>query len=329
MLYGRDRELEALERLYEEGRFEFLPVYGGRGTGKTALLKRFAEGRNAVYFRASEGGMEENLRGLVRALGEDWSDGTELRDVLDVVRRRSENERFLLIVDDYLNLARSRRSVGSTLRNFIDDIHRESGLFLVLCDSSKLFMMTGPPGTGSRLFSRRTGQMCLGPLKYDDARLMLDGFPERDRMRIYAMVGGIPGLLERFDPAAGLREYVTGTLPDGSCTLYETRLGLYTEFGKVSPYEEAVSAVARGLGDERSIADDMGIAPLDCGDILWYLCLAGIVDELCDGDGPSRYVLADRLLRFHHAFVRRHAGSADDAAEAAVRWLDSAFASEA
>ncbi len=44
MFQGRADELRTLQERYDSGRFEFLPVYGRRKAGKTALLKKFAEG---------------------------------------------------------------------------------------------------------------------------------------------------------------------------------------------------------------------------------------------------------------------------------------------
>ena len=41
MFIGRERELSALNKLYNTGRFEFAVVYGRRRVGKTALINEF------------------------------------------------------------------------------------------------------------------------------------------------------------------------------------------------------------------------------------------------------------------------------------------------
>lgn len=40
---GRERELAALNRLYNSGKFEFAVMYGRRRVGKTALINRFID----------------------------------------------------------------------------------------------------------------------------------------------------------------------------------------------------------------------------------------------------------------------------------------------
>lgn len=42
MFVGREYELQALERLYDRGKFQMAVVYGRRRVGKTALLDEFS-----------------------------------------------------------------------------------------------------------------------------------------------------------------------------------------------------------------------------------------------------------------------------------------------
>ena len=43
MFVGRERELAALNQLYESDKFEFVVIYGRRRVGKTALISRFID----------------------------------------------------------------------------------------------------------------------------------------------------------------------------------------------------------------------------------------------------------------------------------------------
>ena len=48
MFIGRERELEALDKLYSSNKFEFTVIYGRRRVGKTALINQFIQGKNAI-----------------------------------------------------------------------------------------------------------------------------------------------------------------------------------------------------------------------------------------------------------------------------------------
>ena len=49
MFIGRERELDALNRLYQSDKFEFAVIYGRRRVGKTALINAFIDKKNAIY----------------------------------------------------------------------------------------------------------------------------------------------------------------------------------------------------------------------------------------------------------------------------------------
>ena len=61
MFIGRNRELASLERMYVSDRFEFAVIYGRRRVGKTALINRFIDDKNAIYFMGVESNATQNL----------------------------------------------------------------------------------------------------------------------------------------------------------------------------------------------------------------------------------------------------------------------------
>lgn len=68
MFIGRERELTALNKLYESDRFEFAVIYGRRRVGKTALISRFIEDKNAIYFMGVESNARQNLENFSRSI---------------------------------------------------------------------------------------------------------------------------------------------------------------------------------------------------------------------------------------------------------------------
>ena len=73
MFIGREWELESLNALYNSGKFEFVVLYGRRRVGKTELIKRFIEGKNAVYFTGVESNARQNLENLSGSIIEYFS----------------------------------------------------------------------------------------------------------------------------------------------------------------------------------------------------------------------------------------------------------------
>lgn len=55
MFIGREKELTALNDLYNSGKLEFVVLYGRRRVGKTELIKHFIDDKNAIYFTGDTG----------------------------------------------------------------------------------------------------------------------------------------------------------------------------------------------------------------------------------------------------------------------------------
>ena len=61
MFIGRNQELTALNKLYQEDSFQFAVIYGRRRIGKTSLINQFLKGKRAIYFTGLEENALENL----------------------------------------------------------------------------------------------------------------------------------------------------------------------------------------------------------------------------------------------------------------------------
>ena len=105
MFIGRDRELGALEKLFDTGKFEFAVIYGRRRVGKTALISRFIDGKKAIYFMGVESNSRQNLENFSKSIIE-FSSGIEaetsfhsFQAALEYVFRLAEKERIILAID--------------------------------------------------------------------------------------------------------------------------------------------------------------------------------------------------------------------------------------
>ena len=64
MFQGRARELAELERLYTQGGFQMVVLYGRRRVGKTTLVREFAKDKPALFYTAKVQSDALNLAGF-------------------------------------------------------------------------------------------------------------------------------------------------------------------------------------------------------------------------------------------------------------------------
>ena len=68
MFIGRDKELNALDKLYKSDKFEFVVIYGRRRVGKTVLMNQFIGDKKSVYFMGVESNEKQNLENLSKSI---------------------------------------------------------------------------------------------------------------------------------------------------------------------------------------------------------------------------------------------------------------------
>lgn len=313
MFQGRADELWTLQERYASGRFEFLPVYGRRKMGKTALLKKFAEGKNAVYYSAQKGSLKANLSGLAKALTGVKADVPDMDTVLEIVRMKSEKERFLLIIDGFTNLRSRDDSVPGALKRFIDENRDSSKLFLILCGSSMNMMMHGSMGERSFLCSMRTGNLKIKPLSFQEARPFITQYSLEDQIRIYAMTGGVPLYLEQFSGTSLKDDIIRNFMMPGSFFPDEAFMTLAEDFENPVTYYPVFQAMAGGSSRNSEISQKADVSPALTTRYLNDLISVDIVSKEHPVDNPdgksTRYRIDDEFLKTYFKYIQ--SGCAD------------------
>ncbi len=307
MFVGRESELRALEDLYAEDRFQFVPITGRRRVGKTRLIEEFVKDKEAVFFRAVPGSESTNLSMFNELVSGD-PEPLRLDRILWRAEERSAGRRLVVVIDEYPNLVEDAGHNSGLINNFIEAARDTSKLFLILCGSSMSIMESEVLGKKSPLYGRRTGQIRLRPFDFATSRRMLGGFGLEDAVAIYGLVGGIPYYLEQFDPGRSLEENIKRRYLDPTSVIAgEPELLFLTEFRKPATYYSVIHSMSR---DRRTPSDIAKMAGMDVDAVshaLKKLIMLGLVrrDEPFGRDRTKdvHYSIADRLLASYFRFV--------------------------
>ena len=314
MFIGRERELNALERLYQSNKFEFAVIYGRRRVGKTALINKFIDDKNAIYFMGVESNAKQNLENLSKSIME-YVSGTEIDSIfssfqsaLEYVFKLAEKERIILAIDEYPYVARSSKSLASTLQLLIDKYKDKSKLMLILCGSSMSYMEDHVLAYKAPLYGRRTAQMKLSPFDFEETCRYFKNFSDEDKALIYGVVGGTPQYLLQIDDNLSVEENIKNTFLNPVSFLYEEPINLLKqEFREPAIYTAVIAAVATGASRMSEISGKVGEDTNVCSMYLKNLINLGIVQkETPYGEKASRksvYSIEDNMFRFWYRFV--------------------------
>ena len=314
MFIGRECELASLNKLYTSDKFEFAVIYGRRRVGKTALINQFIKDKRALYFMGVESNAKQNLENLSKDIMEF---GTGIRAetaflsfqaALEYVFRLAEKERLILAIDEYPYVARSSKSLASTLQLLIDKYKDNSKLMLILCGSSMSYMEDHVLAYKAPLYGRRTAQMKILPFDFADACQCFKNFSAEDKALIYGIVGGTPQYLLQMNDRLSVEDNIKNTFLNVTSSLFEEPENLLKqEVREPALYNAIITAIATGASRMAEISTKVGEDSSVCAGYLKNLIALGLIQkETPYGEKASRksiYSIDDNMYRFWYRFV--------------------------
>jgi hypothetical protein len=109
------------------------------------------------------------------------------------------------------------------------------------------------------LYGRRTGRLDLRPFDYFDAARFVPTWSPKDKLRLYAVFGGMPGHLGLVKPAQSLAENVARHLIDPSGRLHDEAAHAFDAFlADASVHYSIVEAIANGEQQWSRISSRVG-----------------------------------------------------------------------
>lgn len=319
MFIGRERELNSLNSLYQSGKFEFVVLYGRRRVGKTELIKRFIEDKNAIYFTGVESNAKQNLENFSRSIMEYFNElespGVSygsFQTALDTAFRLAEQRRIVLAIDEYPYVARASKSFASTLQMIIDKYKDNSKMMLILCGSSMSYMEDHVLAYKAPLYGRKTAQIKLLPFSFEETCRYFRNFSAEDKALAYGMMGGTPQYLLQMNDQFSIEENVKNTFLNPISSLYEEPTNLLKqEVREPAVYSAVITAIAAGASRMSEISGKVGEDTNKCSIYLKSLVTLGIVKkETPFGEKASKksiYSIEDNMFRFWYRFVPENA----------------------
>jgi AAA+ ATPase superfamily predicted ATPase len=320
---GRQRELAELNTLLAEPGPQFLILYGRRRVGKTTLLLHWAQesGVPFVYWVANRLSPALQLRSFSQALYNATHPETPAdaeftypsweMALVQAVELAAE-QRLILILDEFPYVAEAEPGLPSVLQNTWDHRLKATQIFLVLA-GSHIGMMTGLLHYHAPLYGRFTAHLHLKPLPFAATAEFLPRYPAAERVAVYAILGGIPAYLERFDGALSLADNVKRHIfrPTGIFRVDPLFL-LQDQVREPRNYLSVLHAIGGGAHTLAEIAEASGLPKQNASTYLARLADLHLVERRTPVTIPlkerersrsGRWHLSDSYLRFYFRFI--------------------------
>lgn len=311
---NRTDELAALDEAWRARDAQFLVVWGRRRVGKSELLNHFAGDHRVFYFEATNVTRAEQLLDLSVELAR-VSGNALLKQqpvgtwpaALAAIEQFAGDERTIVVLDEFQFLGRQEPGVGSIINKWWRASGRNLPIVLILAGSEVGFFEREV--LGGEMYGRRTGQLHVLPFDYRDAALFHPGYSPEDRIRAFAICGGMPYYLERFTDDVPLHEHILRhTLYREGLLFQEADLLLRQELPDPRNHVSVLRAVAQGQTQNAKIANRTQLSMSQVTQIVGTLVRMQLVRTLRPVTASPRskkttYEICDGFLNYYFRFI--------------------------
>lgn len=318
---GRKEELGKLEAEYQRDG-SFVVVYGRRRVGKTTLIKEFIKNKTAFYYLATEELEVQSMKRLAGVIGRATNNSllnkavfNDWLDLFQLVADYKPNEKKVLVIDEFPYLVKTNPAFPSILQNAWDELLKDNNVMLILSGSLIGMMLKHTLSYDSPLYGRRTAQMRLSSLPFNDV-YMASGLTFERAVEQYAITGGVPKYLEFFEDGRELVDQIKDVVLNKSRFLYEEPFFLLrSESLSAVNYFSIIKTIADGNHKLGKIASALNQDTSCITPYLSTLTELGFIEKRIPvtEKNPEKtrkglYFISDNFIRFWFHYVYPYKG---------------------
>lgn len=315
---GRTEQKKKLHRFLKKKDQAVSLIYGRRRVGKSELIKQVLRESEtlSIYYECKQTTELNNADSLSVLISEKFSLPKlafgSMEEVLDFLFRKSENEKLILVLDEYTYLRDCIKGLDSVLQFLIDRYHDSSNMKLILCgsfvDIMKSLLFNENP-----LYGRVDLTINLKPMDYFESALFYPEFSNEDKVRLYSVFGGIPYFNKLIDPDLSVKENIMELIASPGARLEnEVSMYLRSEISKIVNANEVFEALARGFSKYSDILSQShvssGPAMVDVLDKLIRMEMVEKQAPINDEHNRKKmsYHILDQLSLFYYRYIFRY-----------------------
>lgn len=305
----RDGEIDLLERAWNKDTAEFVVLYGRRRIGKTRLIVEFIKGKEGIFFVAENTSKKVQITELRRAIARYFNDDflmrTELeewRDLFEYLTKTlPKDDRIYLVIDEFSYILKNDPVVASSLQKFWDSFLGNTKVFFLVSGSMFGLMSEEVLSSTSPLYGRRTRDMLLAPLTFENSLGFLN-MPLIEKMKIYMCTGGVPEYLLKAMDYRSADAFITNEFLSKEGYFYrEPYFLLSQEFKAINTYFTILNAIAHGNTRPTEIANFIGIETRKIYPYLDNLIRMDFIERMVPVSGSRKrgiYIIKDVFFDF-------------------------------
>ncbi len=315
---GRKEQIEKIEKIMRHDAMSVTMIYGRRRIGKSELVKQILKTSSIprVYYECKQVTEKSNTEGICAILAEQFElpklGYQKIEDVLDFIFQKGQQEKMILVLDEYPYLRESVKGMDSILQSLIDK-YRDTSMLQIVFLGSFVDVMKSLLDHENPLYGRVDLTIHLQQMDYYESSLFYPAYSEEDKVRIYSVFGGIPYFNRLVDDSTSVEENIIELIASSGARLEnEVSMYLNAEISKINNANEVFEALARGYSKYSDILSQSHVSSgptlIDVLDKLMRMEVVTKVAPINDENNKKKagYYISDNLSKFYYRYIFRY-----------------------
>ena len=306
MILGRKNELGYLNQVYGTEGSQLIVLYGKKNIGKTTLLMDFLKDKESLYYLA----VDASVRQQQYLMARQWKEAgisvsvyPDYRELMDSFAKSTQDKK-VLVIDEFDNLIKNDSDFMQHVTALTGGDPSNGQVLVILCSSSVGFVENQLVGKIGRAALSISGFLKIRELRFEELSHHFPDYSLEDRIAVYAILGGIPGLWKYFDPQIPLKQNICKNILQSDAFLFDEGSRMVRDaVRECSVYYSILSALASGLDKLGDIYQHTGFSRAKISVYLKNLMELEIVEKVFSVDTRGMNMQRKGIYRISNHFV--------------------------
>lgn len=318
MFIGRVEQLTKIKKTIKKNDMATILIYGRRRVGKSELIKEVLRHSSirSIYYECKQVTEQSNTASLGELVSEQFNlpplGFSTIEGILDYLFKMSIDEELILVLDEYPYLRENVRGMDSILQTLIDKYRDQAKIkFIIL--GSYVGVMKSLVEHANPLYGRMDLVLDLKQMNYQESALFYPKFSDEDKVRIYAVFGGIPYFNRLIDDSISVKENIIDLIASSGARLEnEVSMYLNAEISKLANANEVFETLAKGYSRYSDILAQSHVSSgptlIDVLDRLIKMEIVAKIAPINDANNKKKmgYYICDNLSLFYYRYIFRY-----------------------
>ncbi|MCR4690153.1 MAG: ATP-binding protein [Lachnospiraceae bacterium] len=262
MNLGRDREFQYLNELYAQQGSRLVVLYGQKHIGKTTLVMDFIKDKEHLYYLADEASQRQQQYLMARQFqncGISVSPYPSYQELMDTFAKSCQTKK-VLIIDEFDHLVKAGPDFMDAACTLLSS-ESEKQFLIILCCSSVSFVENQMVSRMGKAALSISAFIKMRDLEFSALSRAFPNYTPEEKIALYGILGGVPGLWRHFDPALTIKQNICNQILTSGSELYiEGESIVSSAVREGSVYYSILSALAGGMDKLGQIYEHTGFS---------------------------------------------------------------------